>query len=209
MEFAGNVHIAAGSEAEIPKILSLLREAGVATSGNPDLSVRAYRSFGIDDARELSEKAAARALGARRVFVVIADSITIEAQNALLKTLEEAPNEALFFLLVPNPQTLLPTVRSRSQALDLGAHAHGQAAADAQAFIQAAPAKRLDMLKPLLDKGEDDARDIGAMLAFLAALEAALAREPGRLSPVYRARKFIADRGALSKPLLEQVALLL
>ena len=42
-----------------------------------------------------------------------ADKMTPSAQNALLKTLEEPPEDTVFFLLTETPGALLPTVRSR------------------------------------------------------------------------------------------------
>lgn len=42
-----------------------------------------------------------------------------EAQNALLKTLEEAPSYAVLIILVENPLSLLPTVVSRCEIIDL------------------------------------------------------------------------------------------
>lgn len=58
-----------------------------------------------------------------QVFVVAsADTLSGEAANALLKTLEEPPVSAPrhFFLLTPSQLDLLPTLRSRSLALFLG-----------------------------------------------------------------------------------------
>lgn len=58
-----------------------------------------------------------------QVFVVAdAQSLTGEAANALLKTLEEphAGSPRNFFLLTPSQFDLLPTIRSRSQAVYLG-----------------------------------------------------------------------------------------
>ena len=167
----------------------------------------------------LRERAALRALGTQRVFVVSVDSIQADAQNALLKTLEEPPGGALFFILHPAPDTLLPTVRSRVQILSLPQHVVHKPAVDAVSFLKATPAKRLDMLKPLLEKDEDDPvkpgghgagrRDFGEILAFLSALEKQLKTSTSGLHAVYRARRYITDRGALVKPLLEQVALLI
>jgi hypothetical protein len=74
--------------------------------------------------------------------------------------------------------------------------------------------RRLELLKPLLEKGDEDKRDIGAILGFLAGLEVELGKVRANsekkvgLEAVYRARKYAADKGALLKPLLEQVALL-
>ena len=83
---------------------------------------------------------------------------------------------------------------------------------DAARFLNAKPEARIEMLKPLLEKGEDDKRDLAATISFLAELERSLARKPvenaAGLKSIYRARKYITDRGALAKSLLEQVALL-
>lgn len=45
----------------------------------------------------------------------------LEAQNALLKILEEPPEYAVFLLLTDNPNKMLPTIRSRCTALNLNA----------------------------------------------------------------------------------------
>ena len=52
----------------------------------------------------------------RRVAVINdADRMTTEAANALLKTLEEPPADALILLITTSPESLLPTIRSRCQ----------------------------------------------------------------------------------------------
>ena len=48
-----------------------------------------------------------------------ADLMTPQAQNALLKTLEEPPEYAVIFLLTENADSLLPTIRSRCVMLKL------------------------------------------------------------------------------------------
>lgn len=48
-----------------------------------------------------------------------ADLMTVQAQNALLKTLEEPPEYAIIFLLTENADTLLATIRSRCVMLKL------------------------------------------------------------------------------------------
>ncbi len=50
-----------------------------------------------------------------RIFIINdADMMTIPGQNALLKLLEEPPNNVFIFLLCENSAGLLPTVRSRA-----------------------------------------------------------------------------------------------
>jgi DNA polymerase-3 subunit delta' len=59
--------------------------------------------------------------GTRRVAIVEgAHRLNEDAQNALLKTLEEPPTGATLILCAAEPERLLPTVRSRSATLRLG-----------------------------------------------------------------------------------------
>ena len=56
--------------------------------------------------------------GKRRVYIIDeAEKMTPEAANSLLKTLEEPPPAALLILLTTSYPSLLPTIRSRCQAL--------------------------------------------------------------------------------------------
>ena len=55
-----------------------------------------------------------------KIYIVDeAEKLTVQAQNALLKTIEEPPSYAVILLLTSNAGTLLPTIRSRCVLLDL------------------------------------------------------------------------------------------
>jgi DNA polymerase-3 subunit delta' len=57
----------------------------------------------------------------RRVFIIDpADAMTQEAQDSLLKTLEEPPSAAIIVLVTAYPDTLSPTIRSRCRRLRFG-----------------------------------------------------------------------------------------
>jgi DNA polymerase-3 subunit delta' len=74
------------------------------------------KTIGVDLAREkISEEAFIKPLlGAWKFFVVEdAQSLTAQAQNALLKVLEEPPDGVCFLLLSTDAGALLPTVLSR------------------------------------------------------------------------------------------------
>jgi DNA polymerase III delta prime subunit len=80
------------------------------------------KAIGIEKVRELehflSLKVPGKAEHNRAVIITEADLLTTEAQNALLKTLEEPPAGCLIILAVSHPEALLPTIRSRSQSLN-------------------------------------------------------------------------------------------
>jgi DNA polymerase-3 subunit delta' len=71
----------------------------------------------IAQIRELLQTLELRPLeGTNKVFIIDpADAMNPASANALLKGLEEPPENSYFILLSPNPQSLLITVRSRSQ----------------------------------------------------------------------------------------------
>lgn len=78
--------------------------------------------------------------GRRKVFVIReADLMTTQAQNALLKTLEEPPGSTLLVLLVSSIDKLLPTTLSRCQIVEF--------APLPRAFV----AEKLAELRPDLD----------------------------------------------------------
>ncbi len=56
--------------------------------------------------------------GKRKIYI-FPQELRVEAQNALLKVLEEPPSYGVFILLTDNPEKILTTVRSRSVQLTL------------------------------------------------------------------------------------------
>ncbi len=56
----------------------------------------------------------------RVVIVDSADEMNTQSANALLKNLEEPPQQTLFFLISHTPGRLLPTIRSRCRSLRFG-----------------------------------------------------------------------------------------
>lgn len=213
MTLSAHAYVIQGDVRGIDAVRGFLEKEGIVVRGNPDVLVRTYTAFSMDDARSLRERATLRGVRGPRVFVIAAPTIAPDAQNVLLKTFEEPQAGAKFFLIVPSPDILLPTLRSRMQVLDvLSAHA-AVPVVDTKTFLGAPPEKRIEMLKPFVEKDDDDQRDLGGALAFLSDLEKELGKKPREngtgLQAVYRARKYITDRGALTKALLEQCALLI
>jgi DNA polymerase-3 subunit gamma/tau len=74
---------------------------------------------GIDDIREIRERVALHPVEGRyKVYILDeAHSLTADASNALLKTLEEPPEHVVFVLCTTESAKLLPTIRSRCQRL--------------------------------------------------------------------------------------------
>ncbi|MDX2171401.1 MAG: DNA polymerase III subunit delta' [Deltaproteobacteria bacterium] len=77
------------------------------------------KEIGIEQARELKHFAQLQPIAAPRKMAIVddADRLSLAAQNALLKTLEEPPGQALLILISATPGALLSTVRSRCQRI--------------------------------------------------------------------------------------------
>ena len=77
----------------------------------------------VDDIREMIRICGESTLGgnARVVLLFDADKMTVQAQNCLLKTLEEPPDNTYLFLVTDHPDALLTTVISRCRPIRLKA----------------------------------------------------------------------------------------
>lgn len=101
------------SESGIADFLTSLEERGIKTAGNPDCFLREFESFSVEDARAVSSFAYFKPVGERKYIVISAQSMTVEAQNALLKIVEEGSGSSVFFFVLPGGVPVVPTLESR------------------------------------------------------------------------------------------------
>lgn len=93
---------------------------------SPDVSsvlpAESKRSLGVDEIRQLLRDAALQPQESRyRIFLLPnCELMTIEAANALLKTLEEPPQHTILLLSTNNEAALPGTILSRCQVLPIG-----------------------------------------------------------------------------------------
>ena len=92
---------------------------------------RLRSEISIEDVRAVGQflRHTAAMGGWRTVIVDSADAMNINAQNALLKLLEEPPPRTLLLLVCHAPSRLLPTVRSRCRTMHLRPLSEAQVAA--------------------------------------------------------------------------------
>ena len=92
-----------------------------AGGSHPDIAVYGgkggSRSFHVEEVRQIRDSAAVMPNEAQAKVYILdgADHMTEQAQNALLKVLEEPPSYVIFLLTCGAASSLLPTVRSRAQ----------------------------------------------------------------------------------------------
>ena len=102
------------------------RSCRQAVSGNhPDIIRVTHEkpnTISVDDIREqVNNDIVIKPYSSKYKIYIIADAdmMSVQAQNALLKTLEEPPQYAVIMLLTENAEALLPTIRSRCVMMKL------------------------------------------------------------------------------------------
>lgn len=105
------------AESEIETIKNRLK----VTNWNTHL-ITPLPSIGIMEIRKIKQLLSLRPMGETNRLIIITDmdKATVEAQNALLKILEEPPKSTYLVLTARNPNNLLPTVVSRCQVISKG-----------------------------------------------------------------------------------------
>lgn len=78
-------------------------------------------SFGVDDIREIVEEINKKPFEGDKKVIIICDGnkLTVQAQNALLKTIEEPPKGVFIILLCESLELILDTIKSRCQIYKL------------------------------------------------------------------------------------------
>ncbi len=174
-----------------------------------------FVTLGIDDARDLSlEQLMKTSEDSATVFFIETRFITREAQNALLKTLEEPSSRTHFILATPHPELLLATLRSRLASVVPSASEQEN---QAKHFIAADATKRLEIINAMLpDTKNDIPADRSAAEMLMRSLTAELnqrarngnikmAKLTGQLDQLHG---YITDPSSSVKLILEYVVLI-
>jgi DNA polymerase-3 subunit gamma/tau len=131
------------------------------------IEIDAASNRGIDEIRALRERVRYRPARDRYKFFILdeAHQLTGDAFNALLKTLEEPPEWAVFVLATTEPESLPATIRSRCQHFAFRAVGFEALRRQLEAICAAeqAPAER-EALELIAEAGEGSVRDALSLL---------------------------------------------
>lgn len=190
--------------------LSLEVAKAVRSSFPPELETEyvSIDAFGIDDVRTLTEKAFIKPRDGEILFLVVSlKSITIEAQQALLKILEEPPRSTAFLFVVPQTLHLLPTTRSRflnhpfSETLLVK-----DSFEEFKGFKNMTPAQRIVLIADKM-ASKDSAWVESIKFGLQAELGQSLqVKDCANISTLYFVAEHLQTRGAGNKMLLEELA---
>jgi hypothetical protein len=173
-------------------------------AGNPDYFAFEGEVLGIDEARELSRRAVMKSFGERKLFYLAPGKFTVEAENALLKLLEEPPENTHFFISAREKELFLPTLLSRLKVVQAGSELSRNVSA-AGKFLAMPPGERIAFAREFADSE-------ASLSVFLDELLLRM-RENGvgtdKLEKVFRVRKFADDRSVMPRLMLEHLSLII
>jgi DNA polymerase III delta prime subunit len=192
----------------------------------------------VDDAGKLvafnSQKSFGQNGGGNKVALIEINGAGHQAQNALLKTLEEPFPNTYFFITISSVSLLLPTIKSRVETYGLAEFLAkfnltgdiSKTETDEESvsnkivkhFLGAGLAERMEIAKKMAeDAGKEGEDDSSKLFQFLHDLEIVLKNleksklnrhlSKDELATLINVREYFADGGASKKMLLEYLAL--
>lgn len=217
LESASNVihhaHLLLGAPEEAEIYLKLFcKDLGVRISNNPDFFAFRVDTFGIDEARELRILSTRGAVVPRlclgqagiKIFFIVPARLTLEAQNALLKTFEEPFPNTYFLLVVREEALVTAALLSRMQTVRLSKNLNSDQT-ETEKFLLLSLKDRLLFAKKFADEGQ-------SLSIFLDNLLLLLRKRPPSaraIEYVYHVRRFAHDFAALPRLMLEHLSLVL
>lgn len=111
-----------GNHPDLLRVMPEAEQIDRGLAGRSDFSGTPSREIKVEQIRALQDRLALRALEAPSKVALIstAHEMNLQAQNALLKTLEEPSSGTILILVSSAPDKLLPTIRSRCSKVHFG-----------------------------------------------------------------------------------------
>src|ERR1035437_6490319 len=140
----------------VPEIIKFLKSLDINTVANPDFYNISIDNFKIDEAFDLRAMSTDKSFSTgRKVFIICANSFSLDAQNVLLKMFEEPIESTHFFIIVPDAKALLKTFVSRFYVISPNPGL-GEGSNVAEKFIAMPLKSRIDFIKELLADADDE-----------------------------------------------------
>ena len=168
-----------------------------------------FEKLGINEARALVTQAHQRPAHSDFQYLVVrTDFITLEAQNALLKTLEEPPLSTKIIFVVPRDFIVIPTLRSRFNLSNSGPQPERKDNIEFDIFIKGSYKERLEQIDVAIKK-KDLSWQKEVKRGLINYLEITRLDDSTVLTKLEFVTRNLLTRGSSNKMLLEQAALVL
>lgn len=217
-------YVLEGNPEEIVYLLRIyLEERGEINKNSPDLMLNLYDAFNIEDGYKIKEWHKNRAVdGKKKICIIGAKFINREAEQSLLKIIEEPTDGTHFFIVVPDASLLAETILSRVHLIKNLKSDNNFENKIAEGFIKATPKNRIEKVAEIIKEFKDNENSGGLRyyaISLLNGIERIIYNKWKKdlnneelkfiLEELKNCRGFLGTPGAAVKMILEHIALVI
>ena len=217
-------YIIEGNPEEIIYSLRIyLEDRGEINKNSPDVMISLYDSFAIVDSVKIKEWYQNKPTdGKKKICIIGTKFINREAEQTLLKIIEEPTDNTHFFIVVPDSSLLLGTILSRVHLIKNNEHNNYTGDAMAEEFIKLTPTSRINKVAEIIKEFKDNENSGGLRnraISIINGVERITYNKWKKdldnddlkfiLGELKNCREFLSIPGASVKMILEHISLVL
>lgn len=151
-----HTYIIEGENTDVAQsLIEELESRGDVQKQSPDFLYQVYDSFTVGDSVKIKEWHSERGLnGKKRICIISTKFINHDAEQTLLKILEEPGSSTHFFIVLPNASVLLETIKSRAHILKI--EKNNIDTKYSENFIKVSIPERLKIIEEIIEKNKDN-----------------------------------------------------
>jgi DNA polymerase III delta prime subunit len=190
---------------------------------SPDVLFQIYESFSMDSASGIKNWHSKKGIGkGKKICIIATKFINREAEQTLLKIIEEPTNNTHIFIVIPDSSVLLSTILSRVHVVKTKQQSDKDLQKLAATFVLSSTKVRIDEVAKIIKENKDE--ESSGQLRFYATtfvneLENIFYQKFKKnrtdkktqfiLSELQKARGYLSTPGAAVKMILEHLALMI
>jgi len=200
-----------------------LEDTGEINKQSEDVSLNLYDSFAIQDSQKIKEWYQNKPTdGKKKICIIGAKFINREAEQTLLKIIEEPTENSHFFIIVPDSSLLLGTILSRVHLIKSGEVINNEELKIAKDFINLNLPERIEKVGEIIKKFKDNENSGGLRYSAISLINGIerITYEKWKkdlnnenlkfiLEELKNCREFLSIPGASVKMILEHISLII
>lgn len=144
-------------EGMVYSLFEFLEIRGEVNRNSPDVMISIYESFTVTDGEMIKEWHKNKPIdGKKKVCIIGTKFINREAEQTLLKVIEEPNTHTHFFIVIPDSSLLLDTILSRVHLIKNTERSNDDELSFAKEFIKLNPSKRIDKIAEVIKEFKDE-----------------------------------------------------
>jgi len=204
-------------------LLEFLEKRKITDKQSSDLLFQTYESFTMDNSGEIKDWHSRCGLGeGKRVCIIATKFINREAEQTLLKIIEEPALNTHFFIVIPDSSVLLDTIISRVHVVKTEQQINTDLQKLVLKFVSSSPKDRVDKIAEIIKENKDE-ENSGKLRShatqFVNEIENIFYQKFKKdikneqilfaLNELQKARGYLSTPGASVKMILEHLALVI